>query len=180
MRSNLRKYLTVDIFDSIHEFIFHIFMLELMISTFWVMPIHTIMCYLHSYIFWYSYHYAPQGLIMKWRLSGYFVDEASVDKSQPFDTTGRLNVIWSHYSTPHPHPYSHPSAAYIRRRTGPALVQVMARRLFGAKPSPETVLVYCRLDPSVKIESKYNIFHSRKCIWKYLRNGGHLVIEKTS
>ena len=56
----------------------------------------------------------------------------------------------------------------------------MAWRLFDAKPLTKPVLTYCQLDPweqtSVKFESKYKTFHSRKCIWKdHLRNGGHFV-----
>ena len=42
---------------------------------------------------------------------------------------------------------SPPSAAYMRQRTRCAMVQVMARRLFGAKPLPEPMLIYCQLDP---------------------------------
>ena len=42
------------------------------------------------------------------------------------------------------------------------------------------MLGYCQLDPwekiSMKFKSKYQTFHSWKCIWKYrLRNGGHFV-----
>ena len=41
-----------------------------------------------------------------------------------------------------------------------ALVQIMACRLFGTKPFPESALTYCEVDPqeqtSVKFESKYN------------------------
>ena len=40
-----------------------------------------------------------------------------------------------------------PSAAYMRYWIGSALVQVMACRLFGAKPLPEPMLTYCQLDP---------------------------------
>ena len=54
--------------------------------------------------------------------------------------------------------------------TGSALVQVMACRLFGAKPLPEPMLSYCQLysweQISVKLESKFCHFHPRKCIWK--------------
>ena len=64
---------------------------------------------------------------------------------------------------------SPPSAPYIRQWTGPALVQVMACRLFGDKLLPEPTLVYCQLDSweqiSVKFDSKFYHFHSRKCIW---------------
>ena len=41
---------------------------------------------------------------------------------------------------------SPPSAVYMRQCTGSALVQVMACRMFGAKPSPESMLAYCQLD----------------------------------
>ena len=65
---------------------------------------------------------------------------------------------------------SPPNAAYMRQQTGSALVQVMACRLFGAKPLPERMLTYCQLDSweqtSVKMSSKQNTFHSQKCIWK--------------
>ena len=75
---------------------------------------------------------------------------------------------------------STPSAAYMCRWTESALVQVMACRLFGAKPLPEPMFTFCQLDhqehTSVKFESKYKTFNSRKCIWKCrLRNCGHLV-----
>ena len=42
---------------------------------------------------------------------------------------------------------SPPSAAYMHQWTGSALVQVMACRLFGAKPLSEPMLPYCQLDP---------------------------------
>ena len=42
---------------------------------------------------------------------------------------------------------SPPSAAYMRQWAQQALVQVMACRLFGAKPLPEPMLAYCQLDP---------------------------------
>ena len=52
---------------------------------------------------------------------------------------------------------SPPSAAYMHQGTGPALFQVMACRLFGAKPLPEPILAYCQIDSweqiSVKFES---------------------------
>ena len=75
---------------------------------------------------------------------------------------------------------SPPSATYMCQRTGPSLVQVMACRLFGAKPLPEPKLVYCQLDPweqvSVKFESEFypfiqeNAFENVVC-----QNGGHFV-----
>ena len=72
-----------------------------------------------------------------------------------------------------------PSAAYMRHWTVLVLVQVMACRLFGAKPLSESTLT--QLDPLkqiwVKFKSKYKNFHSWKCIWKCLRNGGYFVQE---
>ena len=55
----------------------------------------------------------------------------------------------------------------------------MACRLCGAKPLSEPMLYYCQLDPSkqtpVKLYSKFKHFHSRKCIWKCLKNVSHSV-----
>ena len=42
---------------------------------------------------------------------------------------------------------THPSAAYMRQRTGSALLQIMACRLVGAKPLSKPMLEYCQLDP---------------------------------
>ena len=65
---------------------------------------------------------------------------------------------------------SPPTAAYMRRETGTAMVQVMACRLFGAKPLPAQMLAKSQLDCwvqiSVKFESEFYRFHSRNCIWK--------------
>ena len=73
----------------------------------------------------------------------------------------RLRVGWSDLSPP--------SAAYMRQWTGSALLQVMACRLFGDKPLPEPMLAYCQLGSweqiSVKLESEFFHFRSRKCIW---------------
>ena len=64
---------------------------------------------------------------------------------------------------------SPPRSAYMRQWTGSALLQIMACRLFGAKPLPEPMLAYCQLDSweqiSVKFESEFYRFDSRKCIW---------------
>ena len=66
---------------------------------------------------------------------------------------------------------SPPSASYMCQWTGSSLVQVMAGRLIGAKPLSKPILGYCQLDPlqqiSIKFDSIYKTFHSRKCIWKY-------------
>ena len=42
---------------------------------------------------------------------------------------------------------SPPNAAYMRQWTGSALVQIMACRLFGAKPLPEPMLTDYQLEP---------------------------------
>ena len=48
---------------------------------------------------------------------------------------------------------------YLGQWTGSALLQIMACRLFGAKPLPEAMLAYCKLGHkeqiSVKFESKF-------------------------
>ena len=55
-----------------------------------------------------------------------------------------------------------PSDAYMRQYNIPALLQIMACRLFGAKPLSEPMLPYCQLDPKehilVKFYSKLKIF----------------------
>ena len=43
------------------------------------------------------------------------------------------------------------SAAYMRQWTESSLLQVMACRLFGAKPLPEPALAYCKLDSREQI-----------------------------
>ena len=54
------------------------------------------------------------------------------------------------------------------QQTIPSLVQIMACRPVGAKPLSEPMLEYCRFHlwerTSVKSESKFIYFHSRKCI----------------
>ena len=70
--------------------------------------------------------------------------------------------------------------AYMRPNNIPTLVQIMACRLFGAKPLSEPMQAYCQVEPkehiSVKYYSKFKGFHSRKCTQKCrLRNGGHFV-----
>ena len=42
---------------------------------------------------------------------------------------------------------SPPSAAYMPQWVGSALVQIMACRLFDAKPLSKPMLGYCQLDP---------------------------------
>ena len=59
------------------------------------------------------------------------------------------------------------NAAYMRHWTGSSLVQVMACLLFGAKPLPEPMLVYCQLD-IIKWNLNRNsvIFIQENEIWK--------------
>ena len=65
---------------------------------------------------------------------------------------------------------THLPDAYIRQWTGSSLVQVMACRLFGAKPLPETLLAYSQLDPpghiSMKLELEFYHFIKKTCNWK--------------
>ena len=67
-------------------------------------------------------------------------------------------------------------AAYMRPWIVSALVQIMACRLYGAKPLSDPRLDHYQLDPweqtSVKFLSKYKIFHSWRCIWKYRQPNG--------
>ena len=68
--------------------------------------------------------------------------------------------------------------AYMHQLTWLSLVQIMACRLFGAKPLSEPMIIYCHLYPmghiSIKYHSKFKSFYSNKCIWTYhFRNGGH-------
>ena len=74
-----------------------------------------------------------------------------------------------------------PGDAYMRQKTNPSLVQIMACRLVGAKPLSAPILEYCWLDPwqhtSVKSPSICIHFHKRKYISKRgLDNGGHFVL----
>ena len=61
-----------------------------------------------------------------------------------------------------------PGDVSVRRRPRASMVEIMACRLFGAKPLSEPMLEYCQLDPweqtSVKFYSNLKHFHSRKCI----------------
>ena len=81
---------------------------------------------------------------------------------------GRFNIKMSSYQYRDPHVNSSPpSAAYMRQWNGSSLVQVKACRLIGAKPLPEPMMDYCQMDSwehiSVKFESEFCHFHSRKC-----------------
>ena len=73
-----------------------------------------------------------------------------------------------------------PSDAYMRQYSIPTLLQIMACRLFGAKPLSKPMLPYCQLDSkehiAVKCYLKFKRFQSMKCTWtRRLRNGGHFV-----
>ena len=50
---------------------------------------------------------------------------------------------------------SPPSAAYMRPWIGSALVQIMACRIFGAKPLSKPLLGYCQLQPWVQTSMKF-------------------------
>ena len=51
---------------------------------------------------------------------------------------------------------SSPSAAYMRQWTGSSLVQVMACRLFGAKPLPEPMASHCQLGSWEQFQWNFN------------------------
>ena len=74
---------------------------------------------------------------------------------------------------------SPPSAAYMHRWTGSALVQIMACLLDGAKPLSEPMLIYCQLDPGNLFQWNFiwnsNIFSQENAFECHLRNGGHFV-----
>ena len=53
---------------------------------------------------------------------------------------------------------SRPSAAYMRQWIGSALVQIVACRLFGAKPLSKPTLVYCLMDHQWNFYQNTNIF----------------------
>ena len=86
----------------------------------------------------------------------------------------------NYFLTP-PLPTPHSMAAYMHQWTGAALVQIMAGRLYGAKPLPEAMLTYCQVPPRSKFQSNFNknsnIF-VKKCAWKcrlrndFIRGGG--------
>ena len=75
---------------------------------------------------------------------------------------------------------SPPSAAYMRQWTRSELVQVMACRLFGAKPLPEPMLAFCQLDSwehiSVKFEWEFYNFLSKHAFGIVVcQTGGNFV-----
>ena len=94
--------------------------------------------------------------------------------SSNHDVYSPLKKIWGSFNS------SPPKAAYMRQSTRSALFRVMACRLFGTKPLPEPILAYCQSDTweqiSVKFQSEFYHFHSRKCILSCrLENGSHFV-----
>ena len=81
-----------------------------------------------------------------------------------------------------------PLYRYMRQRTGSSFVQVMACRLFGARPLTELMLAYCQLyfwdHISVTFKSDFYHFRSRKCNlkcrlpkWRPFRPGGDQLIN---
>ena len=77
----------------------------------------------------------------------------------PFKSGGKLffdicNLNWTWNLTAIN--LSPPSAAYMRQWIVTALVQMMACRLFGAKPSSKPMLGYCRFDLRNKLEWNVN------------------------
>ena len=72
-----------------------------------------------------------------------------------------------------------PSDILMHQYIMPALVQIMACHLFGAKPLSEPMLPYYQLDPKEHISLifylKFKCFHSRKCTWKCCQNDDHLA-----
>ena len=74
------------------------------------------------------------------------------DFDQCYMHSDHANTFWNTWhsvlSSPFsPHPTHTPSTAYMRRWIGTALVQIMACRLFGTKPSSKPMLGHCKLDP---------------------------------
>ena len=85
--------------------------------------------------------------------------------SLPINTVILSDQFWHHFiNIINPSP---PSASYMRQWIGSALVEIMACRLFGAKPLSQPTLGYCQVDSwehiSVKFEYEFYHFHSRKC-----------------
>ena len=69
------------------------------------------------------------------------------------------------------------SVAYMRHWIGLSLVQILACRLFAAKPLSIAMLGYCQLNPWGQTSVKNTHFHSIKCTWTHrVRNCGHFVL----
>ena len=67
-----------------------------------------------------------------------------------------------------------PSASYMCQWTGSASVQVMACRLFGAKPLPVPMVAYCQLD-SWKYRNSIIFIEGNAFEIVVDQNGGHFV-----
>ena len=63
-----------------------------------------------------------------------------------------------------------PNDEFVRQWNRPSLVKIKACRMLCAKPLPEPMLVYCKVEPqeqtSMKSKSTFKHFHSRKWVWK--------------
>ena len=73
-----------------------------------------------------------------------------------------------------------PSDVNISRYIKLSVIKIMACCLFGAQPLCKPMLDYFLLETrehfSMTIKTKYNIFYTRKYIWKYHpQDGGHIV-----
>ena len=81
-----------------------------------------------------------------------------------------LYIEWKPWSALYEHQFTslRLSDAHMCQQTRPSLVQIMACRLFGAKPLSEPI--YSELNAKEHISVKYYLksksFHSRKCIWR--------------
>ena len=98
--------------------------------------------------------------VFKFRNHHNYLNPAScINSLRPSDTRWRLGSWLTHL----------PLVPHMCQWTGPSWVQVMTCHLFGTKPLPEPMLAYCQLDSweqiSVKFESEFYHFLSRKCIW---------------
>ena len=71
-----------------------------------------------------------------------------------------------------------PSVAYMRQWIRLALVQIMACRLFGAKPSSEPLLGYCQLDP--KQQNSVIFFHQNTKLFIHVKTSANIVCEKAA
>ena len=71
-----------------------------------------------------------------------------------------------------------PSDEYMHQQTKPWLVEMMACCLVSTKPLYKPQLAYHQLEQtSVKFESKFKYFHSRKCISNcHLQNGSQFLL----
>ena len=73
----------------------------------------------------------------------------------PDDFIQMVDNISKHFSIFQCFDSSPPSAAYMRQGTGSSLVQIMACRLFGAKPLSKPMLGYCQADRQEEISVKF-------------------------